>query len=151
MNEIKRFMEYGASELAARIIVLHEKEMQEWRESILAEVRGIKETLAEAFDKGAGGGGCPFCPCRREDVFPEDTMDSGDVEEERQGEPVRYDGGDIDESIKPDYANDAGEIILQGGKEPTAGESDASTDNAGSPLVENSEELPVMYDGGEIA
>ena len=157
MNEIKRFMEYGASELAARMIVLHEKEMQEqmqeWRDSLLAEVRGIKETLAEAFEKGAEGGGCPFCPCRRKDIFPDETMDSGDVEEERQGEPVQYDGGDItDESTDhPSYANDAGEIISEGGKEPTAQASDVSESLAGGEVVENSEAASVIYDGGEIA
>ena len=150
MNEIKRFMEIGAAEIAARIIVLHEQaieeRMREWQENILTEIRGIKAAITQIAEEGC-------CPCpHRKDPFPEDTMDSGDIEEERQGDPVNYDAGDIeDESTKPDYANDAGEIILEGGKEPTAGESDASTDNAETVFVENSEESSVLCDGGEIA
>ena len=155
LNEIKRFMEYGASELAARMIVLHEKEMQEsmqeWQDNLLAEVRGIRETLAEAM--GGAGGGCPFCPCHRKDPFPKDTMDSGDIEEERQGEPVLYDGGDIEDesTVHPEYANDAGEVTDGGGKEPTAPENDVSNLDTDTGDVENREELSVIYDGGEIS
>ena len=50
MNEIKRFIERGASELAARILVTHEQimfdKLQDWRDGILAELQGIKDTLA---------------------------------------------------------------------------------------------------------
>ena len=156
MNEIKRFMEAGASELAARIIVEHEKfmheQMEEWRNNILEEIRGVREAFAEAIEKGVVGGVCPCCP-HKEDVFPEETMDSGDIEEERQGDPVNYDGGEItDESTdNPSYANDAGEITDEGGKEPTADVSDVSESDTGEEVVENSEEISVTYDGGEIA
>lgn len=157
MNEIKRFIEAGASELAARIIVEHERimheQMKEWRDNILMEIRGVKEAIAEAVEKGVAGGGCPFCPCNREDDFPEGTMDSGDIEDERQGDPVQYDSGDIgDESVGDiEYMNDAGEIADEGGKDPATRKSDVPESDTERDSVENSEVFSVTYDGGEIA
>lgn len=156
MNEIRRFMEVGASELAARMIVEHERfiheQMEEWRNNILAEIRGVKEAIAEAVEKGVVGGVCPCCP-HKDDILP-DEMDSGDIEEERQGEPVAYDGGDLeDESIsEPQYVNDAGEIADEGDKGPASEGSGVSESDTGlMETVENSEELSVLVDGGEIA
>ena len=60
LNEIKSFIEHGASELAARIIVLHEQSlMDEWR-AIFSEHCGhvchALEEIRDAIDRSGGGG-----------------------------------------------------------------------------------------------
>ena len=158
MNEIKRFIEVGAGELAARILVTHEQMMFEktaaWREGVLAEMQGIraelaatKTQLAEIKDTLAK----MKCCCKEADELPL-VLDGGDTDtdETTDEEKDSYDGGDIDVSDgEPEYANDAGEITGDdnarslSGNEPAPETSGDALDNSVAPIVN--------YDGGEIA
>lgn len=144
MNEIKRFIEVGASELAARILVTHEQmmfeKMQAWRESLLTELTGIKEQLAAM-----------KCCCKEADELPL-VLDGGDTETDETADEEKdsYDGGDIDVSDgEPEYVNDAGEI--EGNDNARSLTNNEPVPETAGNALDNSVALTVNYDGGEIA
>lgn len=152
MNEIKRFIEVGASELAARILVTHEHMMFEklasWREGILAEMRGIRAELTATKETLAN----MQCCCKEADELPL-VLDGGDTEIDEMADEEKdsYDGGDIDVSDgEPEYINDAGEIE---GDDNARGltDNEPATIMTNEDALDKSVALTVNYDGSEIA